>query len=149
MKSMTKFILLCALSAVLFSFTLRPGGDHYQVYLDDKMVLEQFVHMQKSMPTVTLDADSEQALVSITYSHCGKVGTARNIIIKDHQNKILKEWHFVDVASGKAPMTFNVKDLVALKQKGSNNLNLVYSSNEIPEGRQLATVVLSQHTALK
>jgi len=151
MKTFTKLTLLLVASVVLFSFALLPGGDHYEVYLDDKLVLEQSVHGQKSIPSVNVDQRAEQSILSIQYSHCGKIGTARMIRIKDGQNKVLKEWQFADAATGtKSPMTFKVKDLASLKQKNGTTLNLVYSSKEIPEGRSLASVVLTNelNTAL-
>ena len=143
MKTLFKTSLIAVLCAVLFSFSSAPGGDHYRVYLDDKLVLEQFVHLQKAMPSVSLDASAKKSVVSITYSHCGQTGTARKVSIRDARNKIVKEWQYLDAPAGStSPMTFTVKDIAALK--AGQNLNLFYSSREIPEGKQLASIVLTQ-----
>jgi hypothetical protein len=148
MKTFTKIVLLLATCTALFSFALLPGGDHYEVYLDDKRMLNEFVHAQKEVPSLNLDARTGQR-ISIQYSHCGVVGTARHISIKDPQNKLLKEWHFTDAAGAKSPMVCLVKDIVALR-KGNASLNLYYSSKEMPNGKLLATLVLApnQDTAL-
>jgi hypothetical protein len=94
---------------------------------------------------LTLDPRGQKVL-SINYSHCGVVGTSRNISIKDAQNKLIKEWHFVD---SKSPMTCTVKDIAAL-QKSNAALSLYYTSREIPKGKLLVTLVLPQgvNTAL-
>jgi len=56
----------------------------------------------------------------------------------------LKEWHFEGSSSGyKEAMTCNVRDILALKQKGSNSLKLYYSSAEFRDGQQVARLVIS------
>ena len=148
MKTFTRIALLLATCTALFSFALLPGGDHYEVYLDDRQMINEYVHAQKAVPSLNLDARMGQR-ISINYSHCGVVGTARHISIKDNQNNVLKEWHYTDAAGPKSPMICLVKDIVALR-KDKAPLNLYYSSKEIPNGKLLATLVLApnQNTAL-
>jgi len=76
------------------------------------------------------------------YSHCGKTGTKRSITIKDGQN-ILKQWSYPDGGTVNTKMACKVKDLLSL-QKTNNpaRVDLIYSSQEIPEGKILATLVL-------
>jgi len=72
------------------------------------------------------------------------MGKNRSLTIKDGQNKTLKEWHFADAATGKVAMTCKVKDIVGLKKNnGTITLDLYYSSNELPKGRQLASLVVA------
>ena len=139
-------LLWVALCATLFSFSMMPGGDSYEIYLGSKLVLQQYVVAQKEVPTFSLNnpsADQEQLFIK--YSHCGRIGTARMILIKDSRNTVLKEWHFADVKSGtKTPMAIKVKDLAGINREGSNTLNLFYSSKELPEGRLLASIQLAK-----
>ena len=134
-----------ALCATLFSFSTMPGGDSYEIYLGSKLVLEQRVYLQKEVPTLTLNPSPDQDQLSVHYSHCGQIGTARKITIKDSRNMILKEWHYADAGHGtKTPMAIKVKDLAGINRSGSNALNLFYSSKELPEGRLLASIQLAK-----
>jgi len=44
-------------------------------------------------------------------------------------------------------MSCAVKDIIALKPKGSSRLKLYYSSKEFPEGHQIAYLVIKDKTA--
>jgi hypothetical protein len=142
-KSLAIRSLVCvAMCATLFSFSAETGRDSFKVYLGDKLVLEEFVFAEANVKSFTLDQRVYNDNVNVTYSHCGRIGQARNLHIKDLQGKVLKEWHFSDVTEGVTPsMTFKAKEVLDLRKNG-NRLNLVYSSKEIPNGQLLAVVVL-------
>ncbi len=135
-------LLLLALS----SFGLWPGSDSFEVYINNKLVLEQYVYNRKATPPLLLDeAGTEQ--IDVFYSHCGITGTSRKITLKDEQNKILKEWRFPDVdAHVKNAMSCNAKDIAAFK-KGHQSLNLFYSAKEIQKEIMLAPIQWSDKTA--
>ena len=142
-----KSIILIVLCAILFSFSHKPGAHSFEIYLNNKLVLQDYVNDKKEAAILSLSQDADQDQLSINYSHCGQIGTARNIIIKDEQNKILKEWHFADAAAGvKNPMTCKVKDIVALSN-GHNSLSLFYSSKELSNDQLLASIHLATKTA--
>jgi hypothetical protein len=128
-------------SVALLSFGFRPGGDHFEIYLNKKLVLQQMVSNSSNIKNLVLDQRNANDQVDVFYSHCGKVGTKRAIIIKDGKT-VLKEWRFSDIGSKKF-MSVGAKDLLVFKDKNDDRkLNLVYSSEEIPEGRLLASIVL-------
>jgi hypothetical protein len=136
-------ILLAVLCVVLFSFAPLPGAHNYQVYLDGKLVLEQYADSRKEAPSLSLDPQAQVKELSIRYSECGRTVNARVISVKDDRGKLLKEWKFDGASKGfENPMTINVKDVVALKQKDSNTLKLYYASREFPEGQQIASLKL-------
>ena len=131
-----------ALSAMLFSF-YGIGGEGYTIRMGDRLLIEQHVTLKSAVPGLTLNQrDSEEQLL-IYYSHCGQIGKSRSITIKDEQNRVLKEWKYMDAVSGHSPMVCSVKDILALQHQAGPNLQLVYSSNEIPAGKVLANVTLS------
>jgi len=132
---------LMALFATASSFSSTWGGDHYRVYVNNKLVTEQFVYAQKSVPAIQLDQRSQGDQVTVYYSHCGRVGTARHLTFKDG-SKELKTWSFADAAVD-VPMTCKAKDIFGL-EKGAARLGMYYSSKELPAGRLLATVVLGK-----
>jgi hypothetical protein len=135
------------LSFTIFSFSV-PGGDHFEIYLNKKLILQDFVSQNASVKTVALDQQNVNDEVNIYYSHCGKLGSKRTIVIKDGKN-VLKQWRFSDVGSKKF-MSFGAKELLSFQSKnGDKKLNLVYSSEQLPEGRLLATIFLDTETVQK
>ena len=135
-----KSLGLLALFATMSSFSGSFGGDSYRIYVNNKLVMEEYVHNQKSVKKLQLDQRSQNDQVSVYYSHCGKVGHARNLAIKDEKSKVLKQWSFTDVNSSEAPMTCKAKDIIGLQKDAGNNLGLYYSAKEMPAGKLLATV---------
>lgn len=135
--AMTVLVMMCT---GLLSFLTAPGGDKYEIYLNNKLVLEQYVSLRTPGKYLTLHQANYNDRIDIMYSHCGTIGKDRTIVLKDGQNKILKKWTFEN-GSG-ANMSWKVSDIMDL-QKGREKavLKLYYSSRELPEGRLLAAVV--------
>ena len=141
-KARTAIVLaLSVFTSVLFSFTSKPGGEGFEIYLNNKLVIQRFNSQVNTVQSLQLNPSYANALLSIKYFHCGKVGKDRSITIKDGQNKTLKEWHFTDASTASSPMSCNVKDILTLK-KTSNVMKLYYTSSELPAGRQLASIVI-------
>jgi len=137
-----KYLALLAIITALFSFSYPLGGDVYEIYLDNKMLVKQYVTMKEPVKTLEIDKSIADQQLEVFYSHCGKTGTKRSITIKDGQN-ILKQWSYPDGGTVNTKMACKVKDLLGL-QKTNNpaRVGLIYSSQEIPEGKILATLVL-------
>jgi hypothetical protein len=142
--------LLLAFCATLFSFTPKFGGEGFQVYVNNKMVLERYGSQMDNVQTLTLDEYSANGQVTVKYYHCGKVSKGRVITIKDDHQNILKQWKFSDVAESMPPMNCSVKEIIGLRKNiNSNSLNLYYASSELPNGRLLATLIVDNATARK
>jgi hypothetical protein len=146
MKSIiSKTMVLVALCAALFSFAPKPGGEGFEIYLDNKLVLQQFGNEMNAVKNLQVPQSAVNGQLTIKYHHCGRVGKNRIVTIKDEENKILKEWRFTDAAVPVAAMSCNVKDIMNLKKGNSGNtFRLYYSSSELPKGRMLASVVLTK-----
>jgi hypothetical protein len=127
-----------ALSATLFSFSSKFGGEGFEVFLNNKVVLQQFGSKMNTVKTLNLEQASPNDDLAIIYHHCGKYGKNRVLTIKDGQNNTLKKWNFKDEG---AKMVCKVKDILSLR-KGNAVLSLYYSSSELPKGRQLASLSL-------
>ena len=145
MKSIiSKTITLVAIIVTLLSFTTNFGGEGFEISLNGKVVLQQFGKEMEVIKTLQLHSTSPNDKITIRYHHCGKVGKNRIVTIKDGQNNLVKEWRFKDTATPVGEMSCSVQDILILK-KGSNQvLKLYYSSSELPNGRQLATLSLEQ-----
>jgi len=141
MKKPTPFRIFSGLAAsiILFAFTLDFGGEVYEVYLNDKLMIQQAVHGKYDVPKLLLEKNGS-ARISINYVNCGQIDTERKVSIRSDKNEILKEFAFKNVSgSENKRMDFMVKDLLTISDHGKLNLLLVYSSKQI-EKRSIASV---------
>lgn len=126
------------LVAPLMAFTLR-GGEGFEIYMGKKLILQQFLNIDKAVKTVDLSTAAATDELNVSYNHCGQTGTSRVISLKD-KNQVLKEWKFADVKQGgTVKMRIPVKD-IAVIQKNSKGKQLIlfYSSDLLKDGRTLA-----------
>ena len=144
MKSHSKLIvaksLLILVCAMLFSFSSKKGGDSFEIMLNGKRVLQQFVYASKGVQTIQLTATSDNDKLDIYYSHCGQIGKNRYITIKNEKDQPIKVWKFADVIDKNEAMSFKLKDILSLRKNKTDKLNLFYNSSELPAGRTLATI---------
>ena len=144
MKCHSKLIpvksLLILSCATLFSFSSKRGGDSFEIVLNGKRVLQQFVYASKGVQTIQLTQTSDNDKLDIYYSHCGQVGKDRYITIKNEKGQPIKAWKFADAVDKKGAMSFKLKDILSLRKNKTDKLNLSYSSSELPAGRTLATI---------
>ena len=141
-------IFLVTLSAPLFSFAPTFGGEGFEVYINNKLVVQRFGNQLNDVKTISLSQYSPGDQVTIKYYHCGRVGKSRTLVIKDEQNKVLKQWKYTDVAEPVAGMNCAMKDIISLENT-SSVLNLYYSSTELPGGRLLASFTIANSNARK
>ena len=133
---------------VLISFMSPRGGDHYQVYLNKKLVFQEFVSLSSTAKSFQLDRNNYTGEIDVVYSHCGEAGKNRVIKITDAENNLLKQWTFGNGKDHKAAMNFQVKEmLLAQKNNPVNKLNLYYSSEQLPKGKLLTSIVLVDRNA--
>lgn len=133
-----------ALSAILFSFAPLPGAHSVQVYLDDKLVLDQYVNFKSDAPKLKLDPAEKYSQLIVKYNECGRTVTGRSLTLKDDHDNVLKNWRYEGASRGYSEsMSCLMKDIIALKPKGTNTMKLFYSSNDFSEGHQVAYLVIS------
>jgi hypothetical protein len=144
MKS--RVIMLPALLAVfclsLVSFSPRPGLENYRIYINKKLIMEKFVSNNMTAAYLTLTEGNVNDKIEIMYNHCGQTGTSRHLVIKDEKHRVVKDLKFADAKGADIMMSFEAKEILSL-QKGDKppKLKLYYSSNEMPGGKLLATLV--------
>jgi len=145
-----KSVFLFALSVVLFSFSSNWGGDSYQIYINKKLVMKEFVHNSTGAKSFSMDKATYDDQVEVYYSHCGQVGKNRTIALKDENNRLIKELHFADYAGNNSGMSFKVSDYLNWeKRNGIDQVNIYYSAKELPGGRLLASIQLGQEAKAK
>jgi hypothetical protein len=136
-----KAFLLVAFVAVSGTLIARDGGESFEIYLNNKLLMRQHVTQAFSLQNLNLTAANANDQLVIYYNHCGMPGKARTIAIKDAAGNILKKYTFGDAANVKEGMTISVKELLAL-QKNHNGVQLAihYTAKELPKGLTLTSV---------
>ncbi len=139
----SKAFALVAIAATLLSFTANSpsGGEGFEIFVNGKVVLQQFGKNLDNVKTLQLNSASPNDKLTIKYHHCGLVGKNRFVTIKNADNTPLKVWRYKDVTTPVGDMSCTVKDLLSLQKNKSGGLKIFYSSSELPKGRQLAEVV--------
>jgi hypothetical protein len=141
-------LLLVIFCVGLFSFSSTRGGDSFEIWLNGKMMLQQFVHVSSAVQTLHLSAASENDKLQIYYRHCGQVGTNRYITIKDENDRPLKVWQFANSDGNNSGMSIKLKDVSRLKKSKDSKLNIFYSSSQLPNGKMLASLAVSNETSV-
>jgi hypothetical protein len=143
--SWTNTLLAIALVTIVSGFS--PFGAHaVKVYLDDKLVVDQYLNFKGNNPTLALDPAAKYDKLIVKYNECGRTVSERKITAKDNSNNILKEWQFLGSSTGfEGSMECSVKDIIALKSK-SNTVKLFYSSNDFPEGQPFLALTIGNTT---
>lgn len=144
-SSTVSVVVLPFLTIILSSFSAVPGGDSFTIYVNNKLVIEEHLYGRKETVRLVINQESDEQ-VSVEFNNCGKINTARKLIIKDGENKIVKKWDFADSPDLKNQMSFKASEVSALSEK-TRNLNLYYASNEVADGQLLASINLTNKTA--
>ena len=132
-------LCLCGVAVILMSSIPAPGGDCFEIFLNNKQVVKQCLHGEKEIHTISLQQVSSNDELKVFYSHCGKVGVGRTLAIKDSKDNILRKWTFADGTATSKFVSFKVKEIMQLKSKNTT-LQLVYSAKELPSGMVLAKI---------
>ena len=144
-KNFAAAISLFAICAALSSFSTPSGGEGFEIYLNNHLVVQQFSKDMNSIKSLQLDATSLNGHLSVKYFHCGRAGKNRQIMIKDEHNNLLKEWHFPD---GYVTMPCPINEILNL-QKNRPLVNLYYSSSELTKERLLVTIMKANNLQTK
>ena len=136
-KQKIAFLCILLLGA---AFTAKAGLDSYEIYLNDKLILKQYVNQPLSLESLRLtEANSKDRLV-INYSQCNmpdKIGRGRSILVKDARGNVLKEWKFANAQGGRTSMEIPVKELLALDKKAPRSELTLYYRAERHSGQAL------------
>jgi hypothetical protein len=140
LKAIARAITILVIT--LGTLTAQAGGaDSYEIYLNNKLLLKQFVTQPLTLNSLQLNKSNLNDKLVIYYSHCGVIGTGRKITIRDEKGNTIREWKFANVSGSNTGMTIAVKDLLQMeKQYAKNQLNIFYTAEQLPQGRMLTGV---------
>ncbi len=134
----TRLAGIIILATLVQSFSTHSGGDHFQITVNGKMLLEHFVNTGQKIQDVSFAAYKPSDVLAVQFSHCGEVGQARALKIKDASGKLLKEWKFD--GTKEAVMRISMKEFTASLPK-AGGASLFYASKELPAGILLCRVL--------
>lgn len=130
---------------LLFTFSAKAGGDSYKIYLNNKLILKQYVTQPLNLKSLQLDKAKSNDRLVIFYSHCGQTGRGRSIAIKNEKGIVLKEWKFANSTGSNESMVIPVKELLQLEKNNNSLLRLYYAAKELPKGRMLTSLDLGKN----
>jgi predicted molibdopterin-dependent oxidoreductase YjgC len=142
-QSFTKMFTLITLCVLAFGFTTKMGLDSYEIYLNNNLILKQYVNQPLSLRILQLNKAKETDQLRIKYTHCMNkgAGTGRSIVLKDEKGNTLKKWAFADATGSDLNMTIAVKELLQMERTHVNHqLSLNYLARELPKGETLALI---------
>lgn len=144
-QTWVKAFALITLCLSVLSVSANVGLDSYEVYLNNKLILKQYVNQPLNLRKLALDKASPNDQLVVHYKSCHqdeKGGTSRRLVIEDEKGNVLKKWEFPDGFGSKSGMTIQVKELLELEKKG-DGLKIYYVSNETPKPEMLAALQLN------
>ena len=134
------FAALLGLCLVSLSFTTAGGGDEFQLFVGNKMVIQQYIYNDKAVKHLELAPANYNEKISFRYMHCGQAGKNRMITLKDKDGNVMKQWSFANPATSENAMICNAKEIMDIQVKKGDRLQVYYSSVEIPKGKLLVTI---------
>lgn len=145
-KQFFMIVFLVAVSSFVYSFVTPAGGEGFEIYIDNKMVLQQFNQEMKELKTIQLTAAQSKSMLQVKYYHCGMAGKSRILELKNADQKTIRRWEFDNSEGKNFAITVAVKEILDSQQKTSDGaIYLYYSSKEAPQGRLLAGIVPSSN----
>lgn len=141
-KQLFVMVLLVAASSFIYSFVAPMGGEGFEIYIDNKLVLQQFNQEMKQLKNIQLTGAHSKSELKVKYYHCGMAGKSRILELKNSDQKTVKRWEFDNSEGKNFAITVAVKEILDSQDKrGNGNVYLYYSSKEAPQGRLLAGIV--------
>jgi hypothetical protein len=134
-------VLTCTV-LLLQAFTENRGVDVFEIYLNNKLLLQQAANKPFTLQSLQLNKSNINDELVIYYNHCGESGKHRSIAIRDDKGNTIKEWKFADASEVRSAMRIPVKELLQLdKTIAHNGFTIFYSAQQLPKGEiQLANL---------
>ena len=145
-KNIFKTVAMLFIAFVLLSFSKGLGGEGFEIYVNGKVVLQQFGKNLNTVKHLQLNQNSPQDKITIRYHHCGKVGNNRTVTIKDDDNKLIKVWSYKDSKEPLGDMSCTVLDILKLTTGNNKVFKIYYASSELPAGRMLTKLSFTKNS---
>jgi hypothetical protein len=147
MKTGFKLALLPAMLVMVLAFSSfhraepAAGGDYFEVYIGQELIVQQALHNDNGIKTFNLQPAHYQEKLSIRFTHCGIAGKKRMITLKDAEGRVLRTFAFAESKSKNGVMVCEAREVMDLQTRADREINLYYSSAELPGGRCLVRLL--------
>lgn len=138
-------IIVLLLCLTMTAFTPMRGLDSYEISLNGKLIMKQYVNQPLNLRMLQLDKAQPEDQLSIRYTHCTikGAGSDRTLVLKDEAGHVLKQWEFANNPKENNPMSIRVGELLQLeKDHKDHRITLTYQANELKGGELLAFLQL-------
>jgi hypothetical protein len=142
------------LLALLISFasvSAKAGGDGYEIYLNNKLILKQYQGQNLSLTSLVLSEANVNDKIVICYTRCNvpdQSGKSRSITLKDNNGNVLKVWTFNNLAEDKGSMSIPVQEILELQKKtGEKPVSIFYAAQDHAQTQILPSLQLSIRNA--
>lgn len=142
----SKGFILIMIAVFFQGFSKNRGGDYYRIFLNEKLVVEQFLTQPKGFAPLSLSTANGNDQLFIHYSHCGVAGKDRTITLADEKGKPVKMWRFADSKS--TAMQLPVKEILNASGKMGTG-SIYYASKEKPSSQLLTKLDLKKPVVAK
>ncbi|WP_157366914.1 hypothetical protein [Algoriphagus vanfongensis] len=134
-------LLLLVIGFSTTAFAPDYGLDSYEIHLNEKLIMKQFVNQPLNLRTLQLEKAEAQDMLWVKYTHCTLKGAGSNraIVLKDDQGHELTQWTFADSRDENKAMKISVAELRKFEEAHKNHqVSLYYKSSELPGAELLA-----------
>ena len=136
---------------LLFTASFRPapaGGEGFEISLNGQILARRFGTEMHQPPQLRLTASALSGNLSVTYYHCGKIASRRELTLQNTSGQNLQVWRFNEsgtnsLNSTKPSMEFPGRELLSALRKAGVPLRLMYTSSENKDAKWLATLELT------
>lgn len=138
-------IAVLFLCLTMMAFTPMRGLDSYEISLNGKLIMKQYVNQPLNLRMLQLENAQAQDQLSIRYTHCTikGAGSNRTLVLKDEEGHVLKQWEFANNPGENNPMSIRVGELLQLeKDHKDHRITLNYQAKELPGAELLAFLQL-------
>jgi hypothetical protein len=142
---------LLALLIYFASVSAKAGGDGYEIYLNNKLILKQYQGQNLSLTSLVLSEANVNDKIVICYTRCNvpdQSGKSRSITLKDNNGNVLKVWTFNNLAEDKGSMSIPVQEILELQKKtGEKPVSIFYAAQDHAQTQILPSLQLSIRNA--
>ncbi len=143
-------LFLLVITTCMVAFVSPAGGEGYEIYLDNKLIIQQFGKQMKEVKNLQLNSSHIKSELGIKFYHCGMAGKSRTLELKINDKQIVKKWQFANSSDNHYIITVPVKEIINLEKKSATGtFDLYYASKEAPQGRKLAEIILTDRATAK
>lgn len=151
MKTITKQTWLVGMTSLLFALSLMSfawirGGYGYTIHINNKLAGEYYLTDKHETPSHTLSVQDLRGSLTVYFNECGEIGQGRKLVLRDANQKLLKEWRFANSIKQHEPMEIALQEIFNFQTSGKTSL--YYSSTRVITPQLLTYMVMPANSKI-